>query len=261
VSFGKELARRYSRYGGTLEFEKVLNPFFTHGAKKRYVGRILWPEEKTLVRGYETRRTDAFDAQTEALEAVFAHILDGDIDGAIATSKEAVERIRGGKVDTASLVISRTVKAESAYKNPQGLVHFQAAQKLKAAGEEFVPGMKVSYVVVESPGKGRQEVEPYLTGRPFDHKVDYEYYARRVAASLARVTEVFDWDEAALLRGTRVTQHDLFSSSFGKPKGEDDKMAEARKEGIHHPLSKKEAEPVKPKPKVTDKKLSLDDFF
>jgi DNA polymerase I len=261
VSFGKELARRYSRYGGTLEFEKVLNPFFTHGAKKRYVGRIMWPEEKTLVRGYETRRTDAFDAQTEALEKVFACVLEGDIDGAIATSREAVERIRGGKVDPASLVISRSVKAESAYKNPMGLVHFQAAQKLKAAGEEFIPGMKVSYVVVESPGKGRQEVEPYFTGRPFEHKVDYEYYARRVAASLARVTEVFDWDEAALLRGTRVKQHDLFSKSFGKPDLDEEKLAEAKKAGIHHPLSKKEDEPVTPKPKVTKKDLKLDDFF
>jgi DNA polymerase I len=261
VEFGKGLARKYSRYGGTLEFEKILDPFFTHGAKKRYVGRVLWPEETTLVRGYETRRTDAFDFQTAALEAVFKCILDGDIDGAIQYSKDYVEKIHNGDVETAELVISRSVKDESNYANPDGLVHVQAARKYKEAGEDFIPGMKVSYVVVESPGKGRQEVEPFFSGRPFDYKVDYEYYSRRVAASLARITEVFDWDEAALLRGTRVTQHDLFSQDFHKKEGDEEKMAEAKKAGIHHPLSKKEQEPITPKPKVTDKKLTLDDFF
>jgi DNA polymerase I len=262
VQFGEELARKYSRYGGTLEFEKVMDPFFTHGAKKRYVGRVMWPEDKVLVRGYETRRTDAFDYQIEAMEDVFDRILEGDTDGAIQVSKDYVERVRNGNVETAALVISRSVKAESAYANPQGLVHVRAAKKLRDLGEEFVPGMKVSYVIVESSGKTRQEVEPWLTGKPFEHKVDYEYYARRVAASLARVTEVFDWDEAALLRGARVTQQDLFSTDY-KPKGlgDDEKMKQAKDLGIHHPLSKKEAEPVKPKPKVTKKDLSLDDFF
>lgn len=262
VEFGKGLAKKYSRYGGTLEFEKVMDPFFTHGAKKRYVGRVMWPEETTLVRGYETRRTDAFDYQTEALESVFERILEGDIDGAIQTSKDYVERVRKGDVETEALVISRTVKDDSSYANPEGLVHVQAAKKYRAAGEEFVPGMKVSYVVVESPGKSRQEVEPWISGRPFEHKVDYEYYARRVAASLARVTEVFDWDEAALLRGVQVTQHDLFSSAFQEKDSEqEERMRKAKEMGIHHPLSKKETEPVTPKPKVTKKDLSLDDFF
>ncbi|MCK5414579.1 MAG: DNA polymerase II, partial [Thermoplasmata archaeon] len=188
VEFGEGLARKYSRYGGTLEFEKILDPFFTHGAKKRYVGHVLWPEDKVLVRGYETRRTDAFDYQVAALEDVFDRILDGDTDSAIQISKDYVEKVRNGDVETSALVISRSVKDERAYANPDGLVHVRAAKKLKAMGEEFVPGMKVSYVIVQSSGKTRQEVEPWLTGKPFEHKVDYEYYARRVAASLARVT-------------------------------------------------------------------------
>ncbi|NIP37161.1 MAG: hypothetical protein GWN18_19475 [Thermoplasmata archaeon] len=122
--------------------------------------------------------------------------------------------------------------------------------------------MKVSYVIVESGGKSKQEAEPWLTGRPFEHQVDYEYYARRVAASLARVTEVFDWDEAALLRGARVTQQDLFSKDFQRKSDlDEDKLREAKEMGIHHPLSKKETEPVQPKPKVTKKDLKLDDFF
>jgi len=263
VEFGRDLARRYSRHGGTLEFQSILEPFFSHGVKKRYVGKVLWPREELLVRGYETRRTDAFDYQTQSLEAVFELILSGDIPGAIEASKQSVERIRKGEVEPSALAISRSVGEEAEYANPEGLAHVQAARKLKEAGEEFVPGMKVSYVVVESRGRGRQEVEPFFSNRPFTHKVDYEYYARRVAGSLARVTEVFDWDEAALLRGTKVTQKDLFSGGFGKSGEERDaRRAEAQQEGIKHPLvAKREEEPVKPKPKVTKDKLSLDDFF
>jgi DNA polymerase I len=263
VEFGKALARTYTRQGGTLEFQSVLEVFFSHGVKKRYVGKVVWPSQEVLVRGYETRRTDAFDYQTQALEAVFELVLGGDIQGAIELSKQYVERVRRGEVEVGALSISRSVGEEQSYANPEGLAHVQAARKLKEAGEEFIPGMKVSYVVVQSPGKGRQEVEPYFSDRPFEHKVDYEYYARRVAASLARVTEVFDWDEAALLRGSRVTQANLFSGDFQAGEGERDrKRAEAQREGIKHPLvTKREEEPVRPKPKVTDKKLSLDDFF
>lgn len=260
VEFGQELARKYSRHGGTLEFQSILEPFFSHGVKKRYVGKVLWPKEELLVRGYETRRTDAFDFQTESLEAVFARILGGDIPGAIEVSKQYVERIRQGKVEVNALAISRSVGEEEGYANPEGLAHVQAARKLKEQGEEFIPGMKVSYIVVESSGKGRQEVEPYFTNRTFTYKVDYEYYARRVAASLARITEVFDWDEAALLRGTKVTQANLFSGGF-EGRGGEGPTDEAKEAGIKHPLVRKEQEPVKPQPKVTKDKLSLDDFF
>ncbi|EQD57142.1 hypothetical protein B2A_04948, partial [mine drainage metagenome] len=45
-------------------------------------------------------------------------------------------------------------------------------------------------------------VEPWIEGRPFSAEPDWEYYAERVAQTLARVTEVFDWDAAALLRGS-----------------------------------------------------------
>ncbi|MCI4354080.1 MAG: DNA polymerase II, partial [Thermoplasmata archaeon] len=45
--------------------------------------------------------------------------------------------------------------------------------------------------------------EPWIEGRPFLKHPDYPYYADRVAQTLARVTEVFDWDAEALLGGSR----------------------------------------------------------
>ena len=57
VAFGNRMAERFSKDGGTLEFEKILEPLFTHGKKKRYVGKIIYPkvEKELLVRGYEVR--------------------------------------------------------------------------------------------------------------------------------------------------------------------------------------------------------------
>jgi len=36
--------------------------------------------------------------------------------------------------------------------------------------------------------KSPQEVEPYINGRPFTKKPDYDYYARRLAETLSRIT-------------------------------------------------------------------------
>lgn len=82
------------------------------------------------------------------------------------------------------------------------------------------------------------EVEPYVSGRPFDKKPDWEYYARRVAQTLAYITEAYGWDEKALFTGTQPAQQkSLFSEDFDErePAEEDDRKA--------------------------DRKLTLEDFF
>ncbi|MFW6305388.1 MAG: DNA-directed DNA polymerase, partial [Candidatus Saliniplasma sp.] len=128
VELSKNIAEDYSKGAIILEFEKVLNPFFSHGMKKRYVGKIIWPEEDMLVRGYELRRSDSFGAQNEALEDVFQHILDDDIDGAIEIAKRWIEKTRNGEVEPEELVISRTCKKYSYYKNPDSMLNVQAAR-------------------------------------------------------------------------------------------------------------------------------------
>ena len=71
VKLGEDIAKRFSVGGATLEFEQVLDPLFSHGKKKRYVGKVVWPEEGKIIRGYEIRRTDSFDLQSKALETIF----------------------------------------------------------------------------------------------------------------------------------------------------------------------------------------------
>jgi DNA polymerase I len=194
IKFGKNTSERLSSEEGIiLEFEKVMNPFFSHGAKKRYAGRIVYPRDQsgeTLVRGYEMRRTDSFDLQSESLSNVFKYILDEDIEGAKKYASEIVSKVRRGDqdIDIRKLVISRSVKNFGEYKTEDSLANVRVAKKLIMQGETFIPGMKVSWIVTDS-RKTPQEVEPYIEGTPFDFTPDWEYYSKRVEETLNRVLE------------------------------------------------------------------------
>jgi len=217
IDMSEKIAEEYSRESIILEFEKVLNPFFSHGKKKRYVGKVIWPEEDMLVRGYELRRSDSFQAQDEALREIFEYILDDDIEGAVDRAKEIIKEVKEGHMEMEKMVISRTCKRFDYYKNPDSMPNVQAARKMKRLGHEFTPGMKVSWIVTDA-YRTPQEVEPWLPDHEIEKDADWNYYAERIAKTLSRVTEVFGWDKEALLAGNK--QSDLFSEHFDN--GDDD---------------------------------------
>ncbi len=209
ISIGRELSERISREEGVIvEFEKVMDPLFSHGAKKRYAGKIIYPESQkgeVLVRGYEVRRTDSFDLQSEALSKVFELVLDRNLQGAIDFRNDIIGKIKAG--DTSSiniddLVISRSVRDFRNYKE-QSLANIRVAKKLMEMGETFIPGMKVSWIVTNSK-KSPQEVEPYMDGVPFNGTPDWEYYARRVDETLNRVLEGLSEDYRELQENGRT---------------------------------------------------------
>lgn len=241
LEFGREMAERFSRDGGTLEFEKLLEPMFTHGMKKRYVGKIVWPptSDDLLVRGYEIRRSDSFDLQSRLLSNLFDKILDEKNNEALSEVKSTIQKVQAGDVDPADLVISKGCKGLDAYENPDRMANVQAAKKLMEMGYDFIPGMKVSWIVTDAKATP-QKVEPYISGVPFTAKPDYRYYAERLAQTTSRITEVFGWDEKDLMLGSQ--QATLFSGAFTTDDG---------------PVKDKRKDMPKPKPKVT----SLDDFF
>src|SRR5256885_2305374 len=75
IDFAKKTAERFSRGRISMEVDKIYETLFSHGRKKRYAGKVAWPEElrgQMVVRGYEIRRTDAFDLQTYAQRWQFA---------------------------------------------------------------------------------------------------------------------------------------------------------------------------------------------
>ncbi|MFQ6012750.1 MAG: DNA-directed DNA polymerase [Thermoplasmata archaeon] len=213
VAEGQSLAEELSGRGMQLEFQRVFRSLFSHGRKKRYAGQVLWPEERLVVRGYEIRRTDAFDLQSEAQTEVLERVLRNEIEEAIRYARETIQRVQHGEAEVDQLVISRTVKEPAQYVNPDAMPNVQAAAKLEALGYEFVTGMKVSWVVTNAK-QTPMEVEPYVSGHPFEKAPDWEYYARRLAQTLGYITEVFGWDEKSLLAGSQ--QVTLFRRDFGK---------------------------------------------
>jgi len=216
MKFGEDLSKRFTAAGGTFEFQSVYESLFSHGAKKRYVGQTVWPKPELVIRGYETRRTDAFDFQSEALLEIFDLVLKGDTDAAVARARELVVKCRNGDVPPERLVIARSVRSEEQYNEStrDALPFLRIFRRLKEEGYDVIPGMKVAWIVTDAK-KTPQEVEPWIEGRALSKPPDYGYYADRVAQTLARVTEVFDWDAAALLRGSH--QQRLGGASGDRP--------------------------------------------
>ena len=222
VDFGHELANRFTKEGAELEFEKGLSVFFSHGAKKRYVGRVVWPEEDLLIRGYEVRRTDSFDLLNKTMMGTFERILDGDEEGAYQHVISLIRSVKAGEADVADLILSRSCKGKvlkdgtvdfSVYSNPDGLPYVQAAKKRIARGLPFTPGMKVSYIVTAAKGvDGRQTVEPWLVAETGDAPPvpDWSFYAERLARAMGRITEVYGWSKKDLLLGSRQQTFDFF---------------------------------------------------
>jgi len=239
VKLGQRIAEEFSSGDIVLEFEKIMEPFFSHGMKKRYVGKMVWPRQELIVRGYEMRRTDSFDLQSEVLSKVFEKVLDGDNDGAITLTRGVIEDLMSGKIDPSRLVISRSVREESQYKSGENMINVRVFKALKGMGYEVVPGMKVSWIVTDSRAHP-QKFEPWVQGRPWPKEIkpDYKYYATRLAATISRVTDSFGWDEKRLVTGAQ--QSSFLNSDFGE---------------------KPETKRTVAQPKKTDKKLNLDDFM
>ena len=172
---------------------------------------------------------------------VFEIILNGETDLAVRTARDIITDISKGEAPVEKLVISRSCKDFRSYKDPDSQTTVQTAKKLMEMGYDFVPGMKVSWVVTNAQ-RSPLEAEPFISGKKFEKEPDYDYYARRVAMTLARVTDVFGWDMNNLMTGTQ--QKTLFGDGFDLD--DDDET-----------IKKKE----KPEVKKTEKKLTLEDFL
>ena len=90
------------------------------------------------------------------------------------------------------------------YANPDGLPYVRAAKERIRRGLQFTPGMKVGYIVTDSKSSP-MSVEPWLVDEIGEEPPVYDpaYYAGRLAKSLGRITEAFDWSEKELLSGSR----------------------------------------------------------
>ncbi|MAV60240.1 MAG: hypothetical protein CND89_01560 [Marine Group II euryarchaeote MED-G38] len=213
LDFGKKLATRFSKEGAELEFETALSAFFSHGAKKRYVGRVVWPREELLIRGYEVRRTDSFELLRETMTEMFELILDNQSWSSVEMTKTVIDDVKSKKIPASKLVISRSCKGRWDSKNSkwsfdmysnENLPYVRAAKDRIKLGLSFTPGMKVGYIVSDA-SSSPMKVEPWLVDELGTKPPEYdsEYYAKRLAKALGRITEAFNWSEKELLSGSR----------------------------------------------------------
>ncbi len=189
--------------------------------KKRYAGKIVYPEENNgeiLVRGYETRRTDSFNLQSEALKKVFDLILSRNVNGAKQYAEDLIKKVSLGNIDNEDLVISRSVKDFDTYKNASSMANVNAAKKMIERGEMFIPGMKVSWIVTNA-NRTPQEVEPFIDGETFNYRPDYIYYSKRLQETLNRVLESLD-KEVEVVKNPQTKITDLFNEDSNKRKSE-----------------------------------------
>ena len=195
------IAEKYSKGEITLEYEKLFRRFLTHGAKKRYAAWQVWPDEKMVVRGYETRRGDAFPLQKHVLERVFDLALrQGLPDSAAVSVTETLREVREGRTPTGDLVISRGVRALETYVDATKIPAARAAMKMQARNEPFTPGQKIAFVVTEETSP--LEVEPYLReGEEIEY--DPRYYTRRILKTVGDIMGVLGYDLDGLLTGQK----------------------------------------------------------
>jgi len=219
LRFGERLANRFTKEGAELEFETALSAFFSHGAKKRYVGRVVWPREEMLIRGYEVRRSDSFSLLTRTMVEMFELIMANEPWSAVELTKTQIDSVRAREVDAVDLVISRSCKGQlrrngsvdftKVYKNPDSLPYVRAAKQRIEAGLGFTPGMKVGWIVIDGK-RSPMRIEAWMVDElgVEPPRYDPNFYARRLAKALGRITEAFGWDENELLAGSR--QQTLF---------------------------------------------------
>lgn len=218
IEFGHSTAERFSEESAELEFETGMSVFFSHGAKKRYVGQVVWPEEKMMIKGYETQRTDSFRYLTDGMKQIFRHVLADDSEAAINLAVDTISAAKNGKVPVRELIMSKSCKGRwdkkraswdftQDYANPDSMIQVRAARALIEKGLPFTPGMKIAYIVTNAKNRP-MEIQPWLEEDPVT-EYDGQFYADRLATAFGRVTEAFGWSAKDLLAGNRQTS--LFS--------------------------------------------------
>jgi len=220
LDFGLELAERYSKDSAVLEYEKGLSVFFSHGAKKRYVGQVVWPNEEMLIRGYETQRTDSFSYLTKTMKQLFTFALADEGEELVKCALDRVKALKDNKVDSTELILAKSCKGRvnkdgsvdfsKNYAKPDSMAQVRVAKARIALGLGFTSGMKVSYVVTDA-SVSPMTVKPWLETEENGGITDYDgrFYAERLAAALGRITEAFGWNAKELIAGNKQTS--LFS--------------------------------------------------
>ena len=162
------------------EYEKTFWPFVLL-SKKRYVGNLYEEVDSAPKRasmGIVLKRRDNADIVKHVYGGVIDRIMDGDIGEATSFAKEQLLQLVQGQVDVSKLIITKTLRAPSAYVDPDKIAHVVLARRMNSREPGSAPniGERMPYVHIRAP-KGtlqgnRIEHPDYLASE----KIDYEHY-------------------------------------------------------------------------------------
>ncbi len=174
------------------------------GAKKKYALRAA--DGTTKIVGFEQVRRDWSPVARKTQEQVIEQVLAGEVEAAVQTVHDTVDRLEAGEVPLEELQIYTTMnkKPENyAAKTP----HSEAAKRAIARGADVSAGDTVAYVVTDGAGaiSDRAELVQYADG------YDATYYVENQVVPVAlRVLKVFGYTEDQLLGKGKQTGLDRF---------------------------------------------------
>ncbi|MDY6761505.1 MAG: DNA-directed DNA polymerase, partial [Candidatus Nanohaloarchaea archaeon] len=114
------------------------------GAKKKYA--LIDRDGNVKITGFEQVRRDWSQVAKEVQEQVIRQVLEGDVDAAVATVEDTIERLRGGDVPLDRLrIYTQMTKRPENYESKAP--HIQAAKKAIKRGDEIDPGDTIAYVI------------------------------------------------------------------------------------------------------------------
>ncbi|MEM4166549.1 MAG: DNA-directed DNA polymerase [Candidatus Bilamarchaeaceae archaeon] len=175
------------------------------GAKKKYA--LLGEDGRIKIRGFELVRRDwspiAKETQYRVLETI---LREGNEKKAVNIVKEAIERLKGGKVSMDELTIitqlNKDPKAGYAVISPE----LAAAKKQIARGIPLEQGSLIAYVITKNGRTISEKAMPVELAKDYD--ADY-YINNQILPAVMKILKELGYDEYELKKGGK--QHSLNS--------------------------------------------------
>ena len=128
-------------------------------AKKRYA--LLSENGEMKITGLEFVRTDWSELAKEIQKTVLRQVLEGDVEQAKNTVREAIDKIRKGEYPLEKYTVYTQLKRNISQYDAIG-PHVRAAQRLAEAGHIITPGMLIGYIVTKGGGNIGNRAYPYF---------------------------------------------------------------------------------------------------
>ncbi|KAI9625850.1 hypothetical protein H4Q26_016098 [Puccinia striiformis f. sp. tritici PST-130] len=204
-----------------LEFEKVYFPYLLI-SKKRYAG-LHWTKlekhDKMDAKGIETVRRDNCPLVQAVIETCLKKMLiDRDVKGAEAYTKQVISDLLQNRIDLSQLVITKAL-AKADYAAKQAHVELAKRMKKRDAGSAPALGDRVAYVIIKGTKDARayEKSEDPLYVLENNIPIDTKYYLdNQLSKPLMRIFEpILGEKSSSLLSGDHTRMVSIATPTQG----------------------------------------------